>query len=144
MELPPALRCNSYVRKLLLVAAGALVIAPDATAKLCASVAIRPMHTVVGQRVQVRLTTWMPEWVGGRAHFGHYVSLPSRYQLRVDATPPRKASFSVNLRRDVTRPWLWRGWLTVREPGLWTVAPDHIRWGFAPRSCARTVRFVVS
>jgi hypothetical protein len=131
------------VKKTLVVAAGALALAPNASAKVCATVAIRPLHPVLGQRVQVQLATWMPEWSGSRAHFGHYVGLPAREALRVQVTSPRKASFSVRLRRDSTRPWLWRGWLALRERGRWMFAPDRRRWAYAPQTCAATLRLDV-
>jgi hypothetical protein len=132
------------MKKALVVAAGALLIAPNASAKVCATVAISPLHPGLGQRVQVRLTTWMPEWTGSRASFGHYVGLPSRDPLRVQVTSPRKSSFGIRLRRDSTRPWLWRGWLTLHEGGRWALSPDRRRWAYAPRSCAAALRVDVS
>jgi hypothetical protein len=132
--------CNWYVKKALVVAAGGLVIAPHASAKVCATVAARPLHPALGQRVQVQLATWMPQGSGSRAHFGHYVGLPTRDALRVQVASPRKTSFSIPLRRDSARPWLWRGWLSLRERGRWTLAPDRRRWGYAPQTCAATLR----
>jgi hypothetical protein len=135
--------CNRCVKKGLVVAAGALAIAPNAGAKVCATVAVRPLHPVLGQRVQVQLATWMPAWSGSRAHFGHYVGLPTRDALRVQVVSPLKASFSIRLRRDSMRPWLWRGWLGLREGGHWTLAPDRKRWAYAPQTCAATLRLDV-
>jgi hypothetical protein len=135
--------CNWCVKKALVVAAGALAIAPNASAKVCVTVAVRPSHPVLGQRVQVQLATWMPEWSGSRAHFGHYVGLPTRDALRVQVVSPQKASFSIHLRRDSMRPWLWRGRLGLRERGRWTLAPDQRRWAYAPQTCAATLRLDV-
>ena len=138
------LACNSFIRKLLVIAAAALVLTPTADAKVCASVSIRPLHPRIGNRVQVRLTTWMPQWVGRRANFAHYVGLPGRDPLRVRMTSPRSNAFDVRLRRDFARPWLWRGWLTFGERGRWTLSPDSRRWAYAPLSCASSLRVDVT
>jgi hypothetical protein len=83
------------MRKILPIAVAALAFAPEAGAKVCASVRVVPAHPVVGQSVHVRLTTWMPRWVGSRAYFARHEGLPTSRPLRVQLAPPHAAPFTI-------------------------------------------------
>jgi hypothetical protein len=82
------------MRRLLPIVGAALVVAPPANAKLCASVRVLPDRTHVGARAELRLTTWIPHWVKGRAEFGRHASLPTRDPARILVSPPHGAAFN--------------------------------------------------
>jgi hypothetical protein len=127
------------MRKILLIAVAALAFAPEAGAKVCASVRVVPAHPVVGQSVHVRLTTWMPRWVGSRAYFARHEGLPTSRPLRVQVAPPHAAPFTIAPRRDPARNWSWQATFKFARAGNWKLRPDDRRWAFAPRTCAPTL-----
>lgn len=122
----------------------ALIVAPEADAKLCANVTVLPTRPAPGQRTEVTLTTWKPHWVGARPQFGGYSALPASSALHVDVAGPHAAPFTVALRRDPARPWVWRGRMSFRSSGLWLLSPDRRRWASAPRTCAPVLRVNVA
>jgi hypothetical protein len=126
------------MRRFLVIATAALVLAPEAGAKVCASVSVLPSRPLAGERVEVRLATSAPRLDGRRVRPGPHLVLPASGALRVQVSAPSGAAFTLRLRRDAARRWLWRAAITFSTAGLWRLSPDDRRWAYAPRTCAPT------
>jgi hypothetical protein len=129
------------VRTLVAMVALGLVVAPHASAKLCATVTTAPRTPVAGSNVEIRLVTWTPVWrSGARATFGGYSPLPTSSSLVAHVVAPGSSARTVRLHRDLERPWLWRARFAFTVPGVWKLRPDDRRWAYAPRTCAPVTR----
>lgn len=127
---------------LVAVALAALAGAPTAAAKSCARIAFAPEHPRAGAPTELRLSTWLPRWENGNhAVMSEPLELPVSYRLELTATGPDGSTLTVKLRRDNTKPHVWRARVLFPRAGLWRIESPAL-WTAAPRSCspARAVR----
>lgn len=123
------------------IAVLALVVVPNAAAKLCASVAVAP-KPAAGQTVRVTLTTWMPRWEGNRAEFNGLTELPASSTVGIVLTRPGGTSATIALRRSEAVPSEWHAKVRFAKRGTYAFGPDS-RWTFAPATCQPRLRVVV-
>jgi hypothetical protein len=130
------------VKRLVLIAFVALVAAPAAHAKTCATVAVVPARPIAGQLVELRLTTWIPRWDGNRARPAEPYSVPPSHRLEADARGPGERYIEIRYRRSTLQASVWRARVSFPVAGRWWINSPAL-WAAAPPTCDPTRSIVV-
>ena len=121
------------MRRLLVIGVVALVLAPDASAKLCVKITTVPARPVAGAVTTIRMTTWQVEMVDGRPQRGDRrvgVSVDTRFNVR--ASSPEGRWLLVPVWRSERSDTVLEGRFVFPSAGVWTLA-----WSaFSPRNAA--------
>jgi hypothetical protein len=132
------------VKRLALVAVAALVLAPEASAKMCVRITTVPARPVVGAPVTIRMTALSIVMANGRARPGdHLIPLAPETEFKVRLISPTATWRHVYVRRRADRPSVLEGRFTFPSAGMWTLSWSAWTNGSNPE-CAGTKRVHVS
>jgi hypothetical protein len=111
------------VKRLLVVAVAALVLAPGASAKMCVKIAAVPARPVAGTQVTIRVTALSIVLSNGRARPGdHLIPLSPESQLNIRVVSPGGVARLVRVRRSAGRPSVLEGSFAFPSAGVWTLS----------------------
>lgn len=128
------------MKRLLLLAVTALVLvlAPEASAKMCVTITTVPAQPVAGAPTTIRVTAWLPGVVDGKPRWGDRraaVSEHARINIRVFG--PNEQRRLVPVRRLADHASVLEGRFTFPSSGVWS-----LRWSAftLDSACAGTLR----
>jgi hypothetical protein len=147
-NLAVGLRCTcSQMSKVLLIGVLASVVVPDAYAKSCVRISVAPIRPASQRPVEIRLTTWLPSWAGGKFRLVEHLEMSPDSRLRMTISPPPRSPFrrslQLQLRQEPERRWIWSARFAFPGAGAWTLTPDERLWANAPTGCAQPRRVLV-
>lgn len=126
------------MRRLLLVAAVALVLTPDAGAKMCVKITTVPARPVAGAPVTIQVTAVSIVVSNGRARPGDkLIPVSPGTELNVRLISPTGTWRLAHVRRRADRPSLLEGRFTFPSGGTWTLSWSAWANGSNPE-CAGT------